>query len=56
MAKQTDSRNIRKTLNLGWAQTHIPYTIHRTGVCEYVTKLSFLISSKEKKKERKKNK
>lgn len=51
MAKQTDSRNIRKTLNLGWAQTHIPYT---ERVC--VTKLSFLISSKEKKKERKKNK
>lgn len=53
MAKQTDSRNIRKTLNLGWAQTHIPYT---ERVCVCVTKLSFLISSKEKKKERKKNK
>lgn len=54
MAKQSDSKNIRKTLNLGWAQTH---TFMYVWVC--VTKLSFLISEENKKKineERKKTK
>lgn len=47
-------KNIRKTLNLGWAQTH---TFMYVWVC--VTKLSFLISEENKKKineERKKTK